>query len=52
MRIKISKVAAGLFATPVQTGSMLTRVMYVFGALTSANTNDNLDAIDSRTAPN
>ncbi|HEX4847650.1 MAG TPA: M3 family metallopeptidase [Novosphingobium sp.] len=34
-----------------KSGSMLTRVMYVFGALTSANTNDNLDAIDTRTAP-
>lgn len=34
-----------------KSGSMLTRVLYVFGALTSANTNDNLDAIDARTAP-
>ncbi|HCF25598.1 MULTISPECIES: M3 family metallopeptidase [unclassified Novosphingobium] len=32
-------------------GQMLTRVYYVFGALTSANTNDNLDAIDSRMSP-
>ena len=32
-------------------GSMLTRVTYVFGALTSANTNDAMDAIDSRTSP-
>lgn len=32
-------------------GQMLTRVYYVFSALTSANTNDNLDEIDSRTAP-
>ena len=32
-------------------GAMLTRVLNVFGALTAANTNDNLDAIDSRTAP-
>jgi peptidyl-dipeptidase Dcp len=34
-----------------KSGSMLTRVQYVFSALTAANTNDNLDAIDSRTAP-
>lgn len=32
-------------------GEMLTRVYYVFGALTSANTNDTLDAIDTRTSP-
>lgn len=32
-------------------GAMLTRVYYVFSALTSANTNDTLDAIDSRTSP-
>lgn len=34
-----------------RSGSMLTRVTNVFSALTSANTNDNLDAIDTRTAP-
>ncbi|MCC6925291.1 M3 family metallopeptidase [Novosphingobium sp.] len=34
-----------------KSGQMLNRVYYVFGALTSANTNDNLDAIDGRTAP-
>ncbi|MEN9717552.1 MAG: hypothetical protein RIQ99_430 [Pseudomonadota bacterium] len=34
-----------------QSGQMLTRVLNVFGALTSANTNDTLDAVDSRTAP-
>jgi len=34
-----------------KSGQMLTRVLYVFSALTSANTNDTLDAIDSRTAP-
>ena len=34
-----------------RSGAMLTRVYYVFSALTSANTNDNLDAIDSRTSP-
>lgn len=39
------------FVALEQTGSMLTRVMYVFGALTSANTNDNLDAIDTRVSP-
>lgn len=39
------------FVALEKSGSMLTRVMYVFGALTSANTNDNLDAIDSRTSP-
>ncbi len=32
-------------------GSMLTRVTYVFGALVSANTNDAMDGIDSRTSP-
>lgn len=32
-------------------GAMLTRVTYVFGALVSANTNDAMDAIDSRTSP-
>ena len=32
-------------------GSMLTRVTYVFGALVSANTNDTMDGIDSRTSP-
>ncbi|MEQ1498680.1 MAG: M3 family metallopeptidase [Novosphingobium sp.] len=32
-------------------GAMLTRVIYVFSALTSANTNDNLDGIDTRTGP-
>ena len=30
---------------------MLTRVTYVFGALVSANTNDAMDGIDSRTSP-
>lgn len=34
-----------------RSGSMLSRVYAVFSALTSANTNDNLDAIDSRTSP-
>ncbi|MFM5924327.1 MAG: M3 family metallopeptidase [Novosphingobium sp.] len=34
-----------------KSGQMLGRVYYVFSALTSANTNDNLDGIDSRTAP-
>ncbi|MFO1256013.1 MAG: M3 family metallopeptidase [Sphingomonadaceae bacterium] len=34
-----------------QSGQMLSRVLYVFSALTSANTNDNLDAIDGRTSP-
>jgi len=34
-----------------KSGQMLTRVLYVFSALTSANTNDNLDAIDNRTSP-
>lgn len=34
-----------------KSGQMLTRALYVFSALTSANTNDTLDAIDSRTAP-
>lgn len=34
-----------------KSGAMLTRVLYVFSALTSANTNDNLDGIDSRTGP-
>lgn len=34
-----------------RSGSMLGRVYAVFGALTSANTNDSLDAIDSRTSP-
>ena len=34
-----------------RSGAMLTRVLYVFSALTSANTNDNLDAIDTRTGP-
>ncbi len=34
-----------------RSGAMLTRVYYVFSALTSANTNDNLDAIDTRTSP-
>jgi peptidyl-dipeptidase Dcp len=32
-------------------GQMLSRVTNVFSALTSANTNDNLDGIDSRTSP-
>lgn len=32
-------------------GSMLTRVTYVFSALVSANTNDTMDGIDSRTSP-
>ncbi|HOB13674.1 MAG TPA: M3 family metallopeptidase [Novosphingobium sp.] len=39
------------FLAMEKSGAMLTRVYYVFGALTSANTNDNLDAIDTRTAP-
>jgi peptidyl-dipeptidase Dcp len=34
-----------------RSGQVLTRVYNVFGALTSANTNDTLDAIDSATAP-
>ena len=34
-----------------RSGAMLTRVLYVFSALTSANTNDNLDGIDTRTGP-
>jgi peptidyl-dipeptidase Dcp len=34
-----------------KSGQMLTRALYVFGALTAANTNDTLDAIDSETAP-
>lgn len=34
-----------------KSGAMLTRVIYVFGALTSANTNDTLDGIDTRTSP-
>lgn len=34
-----------------KSGQMLTRVYYVFGALSAANTNDNLDGIDSRTSP-
>ncbi len=34
-----------------RSGAMLTRVTYVFSALASANTNDTLDAIDSRTSP-
>ncbi|MFM2302212.1 MAG: hypothetical protein RLZZ84_1948 [Pseudomonadota bacterium] len=34
-----------------KSGQMLTRVLNVFGSLTSANTNDTLDAVDSRTAP-
>ncbi|MBS0475164.1 MAG: dipeptidyl carboxypeptidase II, partial [Proteobacteria bacterium] len=34
-----------------KSGQMLTRVIYVFSALTSANTNDTLDKIDSETAP-
>ncbi len=33
------------------TGQMLTRAYYVFSALTAANTNDTLDAVDSATAP-
>jgi peptidyl-dipeptidase Dcp len=39
------------FVALEKTGGMLTRVMYVFGALTSANTNDTLDAIDTRVSP-
>jgi peptidyl-dipeptidase Dcp len=34
-----------------QAGQMLTRTLYVFSALTAANTNDTLDAIDKETAP-
>ncbi len=34
-----------------RSGQQLTRVIYVFSALTAANTNDTLDAIDSATAP-
>ncbi len=34
-----------------KSGQMLTRVSYVFSALTSANTNDTLDKVDSETAP-
>lgn len=32
-------------------GQMLTRALYVFGALTAANTNPELDRIDAETAP-
>lgn len=39
------------FVAMEKSGAMLTRVMYVFSALTSANTNDNLDAIDTRVSP-
>lgn len=39
------------FVALEKSGAMLTRVIYVFGALTSANTNDNLDAIDTRVSP-
>ena len=34
-----------------RSGQQLTRALYVFSALTAANTNDTLDAIDSATAP-
>ena len=34
-----------------QSGQMLTRALYVFGALTAANTNPALDKIDAETAP-
>ena len=34
-----------------RSGQQLTRAVYVFSALTAANTNDTLDAIDSATAP-
>ncbi|MFC0588163.1 M3 family metallopeptidase [Novosphingobium aquiterrae] len=34
-----------------RSGQALTRVYYVFSALTSSNTNDTLDKIDSETAP-
>ena len=34
-----------------RSGQQLTRAIYVFGALTAANTNPTLDAIDSATAP-
>ncbi|MBS3927441.1 MAG: M3 family metallopeptidase [Sphingomonadales bacterium] len=34
-----------------QAGQMLTRTTYVFSALTAANTNDTLDAIDKETSP-
>lgn len=34
-----------------KSGQMLTRAYYVFSALTSANTNDTLDKVDSATAP-
>ena len=34
-----------------KSGQMLTRTIYVFSALTAANTNDTLDAIDKETSP-
>lgn len=47
--------AAPTFANTIEalerSGQALTRVYYVFSALTSANTNDVLDKIDSETAP-
>ncbi|HVR92104.1 MAG TPA: M3 family metallopeptidase [Novosphingobium sp.] len=47
--------AAPSFANTIEamerTGQMLTRVSYVFSALTGANTNDTLDAVDTATAP-
>ena len=47
--------AAPTFANTIvameKSGLMLRRVQAMFGALTSANTNDELDAIDSKTSP-
>ena len=42
---------ANTFLPLEKSGAMLTRVLYVFSALTSANTNDTMDAIDTRTSP-
>ena len=47
--------AAPTFANTIlameRAGLLLTRVQQVFGALTSANTNDTLDATDAKTSP-
>ena len=47
--------AAPTFANTIEalerSGQMLDRVIAVFGALTAANTNDKLDAIDTATSP-
>ena len=42
---------ANTFLPLEKSGAMLTRVLYVFSALTSANTNDTMDSIDTRTSP-